>query len=811
MKASLQDFITKIFTTLKNNLKTVAFTGNYSDLSNKPTIPNVGNGTITITQNGTTKGTFTTNQNGNTTVDLTDNNTTYSNFVKSGSGAKSGLVPAPSTTAGTTKYLREDGAWAVPPDTNTDTKVTSVGNHYTPSGGTTTSASGGTLTDITNSSSGVQVVTGVTKDAAGHVIGVTSVALKSTNTNTTYGNMKGATSSAAGSAGLVPAPAAGKQNSFLRGDGTWYTTVTIPSDGKYIGTYENPIFIDGSTSSFKSCSYALRMMSGASSSADGKYGLVPAPTAGKQASFLRGDGTWAVPSGFLPLTGGTMTGNIAYKGSKATYTAIKFIDNTTDAYGNGISIGSGGLTIIGGGESADVIAAQHTSGGDESMIIANDGTIDFYSNCQNGFSSAAHSWIDTSGRFNGNVVGNASSASKLSTARTISLTGSVTGSGSFDGSGNLSISTSTNHSHSYLPLAGGTMTSAIKRAGESNSWYNNQHYTDNNKTVFGNYKESAAILTQTTYSGWFAIWQAPNSDNSQWSQGNYSGNHYINRFAVGNTGNQPNQQWIFKSDGGFEVPGSIKEGGTLLSSKYAAASHSHSYLPLEGGTMRGCINTQVNTKCLELRSTNASYYTHMSYQTTGNEALVLGFKNKVTSFIIAHGEDPANIASDRWTKVKPSLQVKANCVAINHLIPNDVSPAHTLIVGGDIQCNGILYGSLLFNQKIPKTSSWETYTNYNARSTDVLNSCTTISFYLHDVISGRSESVYDCKKFPFEKWKGSNLYTILTYLEPSTTNKLQIAIAWYNNTSFRAKLITNNTSKSVDNFLFTILVDAYEW
>lgn len=34
-------------------------------------------------------------------------------------------------------------------------------------------------------------------------------------------DMVGATASAAGSAGLVPAPAAGKQASFLRGDGTW--------------------------------------------------------------------------------------------------------------------------------------------------------------------------------------------------------------------------------------------------------------------------------------------------------------------------------------------------------------------------------------------------------------------------------------------------------------------------------------------------------------------------------------------------------------------------------------------------------------
>lgn len=37
-----------------------------------PSYPSVGNGTITITQNGTTKGTFTMNQSGNTTIALTD-------------------------------------------------------------------------------------------------------------------------------------------------------------------------------------------------------------------------------------------------------------------------------------------------------------------------------------------------------------------------------------------------------------------------------------------------------------------------------------------------------------------------------------------------------------------------------------------------------------------------------------------------------------------------------------------------------------------------------------------------------------------
>lgn len=56
---------------IKGKLAKVAISGSYDDLSNKPTI---GNGTVTITQGGTSKGTFTLNQTGNTTIALTDNN-----------------------------------------------------------------------------------------------------------------------------------------------------------------------------------------------------------------------------------------------------------------------------------------------------------------------------------------------------------------------------------------------------------------------------------------------------------------------------------------------------------------------------------------------------------------------------------------------------------------------------------------------------------------------------------------------------------------------------------------------------------------
>lgn len=44
-----------------------------------------------------------------------------------------------------------------------------------------------------------------------------------TDTDTTYKVMTGATSTTNGKAGLVPAPAAGKQGQYLRGDGQWIT------------------------------------------------------------------------------------------------------------------------------------------------------------------------------------------------------------------------------------------------------------------------------------------------------------------------------------------------------------------------------------------------------------------------------------------------------------------------------------------------------------------------------------------------------------------------------------------------------------
>lgn len=95
-----------------NSLAPVAWSGDYSDLTNTPLI---GDATITLTQNGVIKGSFTTNQNGNatialdvgmTSVDWTDitNKPTFATVATSGSYNDLLNTPALATVATTGSY-----------------------------------------------------------------------------------------------------------------------------------------------------------------------------------------------------------------------------------------------------------------------------------------------------------------------------------------------------------------------------------------------------------------------------------------------------------------------------------------------------------------------------------------------------------------------------------------------------------------------------------------------------------------------------------------------------------------------------------
>lgn len=115
-----------------------------------------------------------------------------------------------------------------------------------------------------------------------------------TDTNTTYTNMGAASASAAGAAGLVPAPAAGKQTSFLRGDGTW----VVPTNTTYglASTTANGL---------------LRQLNGSTS------------------NFMRGDGTWATPPNTTYAVANESTNGLMAAADKKTMNRLIGVNTVT--------------------------------------------------------------------------------------------------------------------------------------------------------------------------------------------------------------------------------------------------------------------------------------------------------------------------------------------------------------------------------------------------------------------------------------------------------------------------------------------------
>lgn len=78
----------------------------------------------------------------------------------------------------------------------------------------------------------------------------------------------------------------------------------------------------------------------------------------------------------------TLKGHIDYEGTKSTKSMIRFIDNTNDENGNGISIGGGGFVVVGSGESASNLVSTWLKppGGTEKLYLTSDSDIVLFSN-----------------------------------------------------------------------------------------------------------------------------------------------------------------------------------------------------------------------------------------------------------------------------------------------------------------------------------------------------------------------------------------------------------------------------------------------
>lgn len=270
-----------------DELAPVATSGDYDDLTNKPTIPTVNNATLTVQKNGTSVGTFTANASSNKTINITVP-TTAADVSALPDTTKYGaaiLMSIDNTTYQVTTTLKDQDGNTLGTAQTIDLPLESV----VVSGAYDSQTKEVVLTLVNGSAirfsvadlvSGLQTeitasnklsadlvddtntthkfVTAANKttwdgkqDAltAGSNIQINGTTISATDT--TYSDFVGATSSVAGTTGLVPAPTAGDQDKVLTGAGTWDTrakitmTSTDPGSGSalsadnYVAVYGN--------------------------------------------------------------------------------------------------------------------------------------------------------------------------------------------------------------------------------------------------------------------------------------------------------------------------------------------------------------------------------------------------------------------------------------------------------------------------------------------------------------------------------------------------------------------------------------------
>ena len=351
--------------------------------------------------------------------------TTYSNFVKSGSGAKSGLVPAPPTTAGSTKYLREDGTWTDPP-TNTGPK----GDTGSPG----TDAGFGTPTATVDSNTGTPsvIVTASGPDTAKVF-------------DFEFKNLKGATG-AKGATGT-------RGSTWTTGTaitGT-STTATIFSSSGITNALVNDMYLNTSTGYVYRCSVA-----GAASAAKWVYvGSIKGATGAKGATGNDGEkgdpvsfyGTCSTAAataakvvactGFALTTGSritvvfdnvnsadSITLNVNNTGAKAvycyggamTYNLFKIPRKT------GVDFVYDGTNWVYCGQESYVSQTNTTEDSDRRILLSNSDDDEQHRNVtnkSNKFTANPSTGVLSAPTFNGALTGNATSATKLDTARTI--------------------------------------------------------------------------------------------------------------------------------------------------------------------------------------------------------------------------------------------------------------------------------------------------------------------------------------------------------------------------------------------------------
>ena len=363
---------------------TVAHASSADSSTNDSAGNNINNTYIkNLSVNGRTI-TFTKGNGSTTAITTQDTNTTYDVFKGATSSANggNGLVPAP-TTAQKDMYLKGDGTWANISGVIVGTKVTSAAN-------------ADSADKATNDSAGQNINTTYIKSlsVSGRTITYTkgngatgSFQTQDTDTNTTYSAgtglaLSGTTFSInAGASTVAYATNAGNGISNITRSGTTFTV-----------TRQN-----GSTFSFnqQDSNTTYNNFAGATSTAAGGSGLVPAPAKAQDGLYLRGDGTWHSPSD-------VKANNAGYADSAGKTTNDSAGQNINTTYIKSLSVSGRTITYTKGNGATGTITTQDTNttynagtglslNGTTFSINAGASTVAYATNAGNGISNITRS------------------------------------------------------------------------------------------------------------------------------------------------------------------------------------------------------------------------------------------------------------------------------------------------------------------------------------------------------------------------------------------------------------------------------------
>ena len=331
---------------------------------------------------------------------------------------------------------------------------------------------------------------------------------------------------------------------------------------------------------------------------------------------------------YLPLSGGTLTGNVKFNMHGRNNTIFNIYDG--DANGHNIRFGGGGATIVAAGDCGANL--ESVVGTTEALSLAADQDIDFYVNCNTfdnklkaTLNTSLHFYPSVSGQgyigtstykwngmyantFYGALSGNASTATKLQTARTINGT-------SFDGSANITTAqwgtarTLTIGNTGKSVNGSGNVSWSLSEIGAAAS--NHSHNVLSTKGT-----NTIGTTTDDTTAKWGAqgnsihLYTKSGCLNNQPSQYGYILNLGSN--------SEVHQLWMTQASGNIAHRGGNSSGWNgswrilLDSSNYtnyaAASNHTHNYLPLSGGTLTGNLKINGNSKNLTIGTGGSDVY-----------------------------------------------------------------------------------------------------------------------------------------------------------------------------------------------------------